>query len=338
MLLRGLREAAAAVVLCCVAAPGLTAPVPLHDLMMMDGGAVTVPEKRVPVILDTDIGDDIDDTWALAMLLGCPEVDLKLVVTDFGDTVTKARLVAKLLEAMGRSDIPVGIGLKTSDAQINQAQWLGDYDMKTYPGEVHEDGVQALIDAIHAAPEPVTLLVIGPVPNIREALKRDPSIAHKARIVAMAGSVDVGYGGAPKPCPEWNVVADVPSYRALFAAPWEITIAPLDCCGEVILSGEDYQRVVSSANPRAAAVIANYDQWANRHDHPAGSSSVLFDTAAAYASFDESCAEIETIKLSVTDDGSTARDPGGRPVRCMMGWKDYRGYIERLLGALTAGD
>lgn len=337
----GPRDMAVVSLLWCVAAAGLAAPeplLPLHDLVTMDGGAVTVPEKRIPVILDTDIGDDIDDTWALAMLLGCPEVDLKLVVTDFADTVTKARLVAKLLVAMGRSDIPIGVGVRTSEARINQAEWLGDYALESYPGEVHEDGVQALIDAIHASPEPVTLVVIGPVPNIREALKRDPSIADKARIVAMAGSVDVGYGGDPKPCPEWNVVADVPSYRALFAAPWEITIAPLDSCGQVILSGDDYQRVVSSANPRAEAVIANYDQWANRQHHPADASSVLFDTVAVYGALDLSRAEVETIRLSVADDGSTVRDAGGRPVHCMMGWNDYRGFIDRLIGSLTEDD
>jgi hypothetical protein len=106
----------------------------------------------------------------------------------------------------------------------------------------------------------------------------------------------------------------------------------------VILSGDDYQRVVSSANPRAEAVIANYDQWANRPQHPAGASSVLFDTVAVYGALDLSRAEVETISLSVAADGSTVRDAGGRPVHCMMGWNDYRGFVERLIGSLTEDD
>lgn len=299
----------------------------------LDGG--TVAEKRIPVILDTDIGDDIDDTWALAMLLGCPEVDLQLIVTDYGDAPTKAALVAKMLEAMGRTDIPIGVGLKTGDGRINQAEWLGDYSLDGYPGTVHEDGVQALIDRIHQSPEPVTLLVIGPVPNIEEALRRDPSIAANARIVAMAGSVDIGYGGAPQPQPEWNVVANVPAYRALFAAPWEITIAPLDSCGQVILREEDYRRVAGSDNPRARTVIANYDLWTNRGQYGPDESSVLFDTVAAYGALAEDYAEVQTIKLSVADDGMTVRDEDGRPVRCMMGWRDYRGFLDKLIGSLT---
>jgi len=67
---------------------------------------------RIPVILDTDIGGDIDDTWALAMLLRSPEVEVKLVVTDTADTVYRARVAAKLLQAAGHAEIPVGIGLR----------------------------------------------------------------------------------------------------------------------------------------------------------------------------------------------------------------------------------
>lgn len=68
-------------------------------------------QKRIPVILDTDIGGDIDDTWALAMLLNSPELDLKLVVTDTGNTTYRAKVAAKLLEVAGRTDVPIGIGL-----------------------------------------------------------------------------------------------------------------------------------------------------------------------------------------------------------------------------------
>ena len=50
--------------------------------------------KKIPVIFDTDICDDIDDTWALALLLKCPEFDVKLITTAVGDTSNRARVVA----------------------------------------------------------------------------------------------------------------------------------------------------------------------------------------------------------------------------------------------------
>ena len=73
--------------------------------------AAAPPPRPVPVILDTDIGDDIDDTWALALALKSPELDMKLVVTDYGNTEHRAKIVARVLEVAGRTDIPIGIGI-----------------------------------------------------------------------------------------------------------------------------------------------------------------------------------------------------------------------------------
>ena len=106
--------------------------------------AAQAPGRPVPVILDTDIGDDIDDTWALALALKSPELDVKLVVTDFGNTEQRAKLVARVLELAGRTDIPIGIGVKENDEPGPQAEWVKGYDLAKYPGRVLPDGVQAL--------------------------------------------------------------------------------------------------------------------------------------------------------------------------------------------------
>lgn len=69
-------------------------------------------DRPIPVILDTDIGTDIDDTWALAIMLNCPELDVKLVTSDTGDTIYRSKLIARMLEVADRTDIPVGIGIR----------------------------------------------------------------------------------------------------------------------------------------------------------------------------------------------------------------------------------
>ncbi len=288
-----------------------------------------------PVILDTDIGDDIDDTWALAMALGRPEIDLKMIVTASDDTGTKTRLVAKLLLGMGRTDIPIGTGKKTSDREIHQAKWLGDYGIKDYPGVVHPDGVHAMVEFIQQSKEEVTLLVIGPQTNIAEALTLDPSIAKKARIVAMAGSVEIGYNGKQGRDPEWNVFRDIAAAKAVFAAPWKISIAPLDVCGTLILSGDRYKRVSESKSSYAGAVMDNYRDWSNRDKYPADASSVLFDTAAVYLAWDTALCEMKTMKLSINPAGATVPDEAGRPVECAMGWKDREAFEELLVESLT---
>jgi inosine-uridine nucleoside N-ribohydrolase len=154
----------------------------------------------------------------------------------------------------------------------------------------------------------------------------------------MAGSVYIGYNGKDTPDPEYNVVRDVAAARAVFAAPWEITYAPLDFCGTLRLEGERYTRVATSEHPRAAVTIANYDGWTNRHHHAKDGSSVLFDTAAAYLAFSENLCEIETIKLSIDDKGNTVPDEAsGRPVRCALRWTDREAFEELLVNTLTGG-
>lgn len=289
-----------------------------------------------PVILDTDLGDDIDDTWALAMLLGRPELDVKLIVTASGDTPAKTRLVAKMLDRVGRTNIPLGTGVKTNEEPLNQLKWLGDYSLASYKGTVKEDGVGAMIDAIHASTVPVTLIVLGPQTNLKAALERAPDIAQKARVVAMAGSVNIGYNGKQGRQPEWNVFKDIAAARAVFGAPWEITIAPLDLCGQLVLSGEHYKWVEKSTSARAKVVMENYRDWKNRAQYPADASSVLFDTAAVYLAIEQTLCTMETINLSIDNVGNTVPDEKGRPVKCGMAWKDRDAFEIFLTKALTA--
>ena len=82
--------------------------------------------KRKPVILDTDIGTDVDDTWALALIMRSPELELKAATLVSYDTAFRARLTAKLLRTEGHPDIPLGLGPTTStDTKYNcQQEWL----------------------------------------------------------------------------------------------------------------------------------------------------------------------------------------------------------------------
>jgi len=293
-------------------------------------------KARVRVILDTDIGDDIDDTWALAMLLKSPELDLKLVVGDLGKTLYRARLIARILQVAGRTDVAVGLGVGSRDGDGGQAAWVKDYDLKSYPGKVHEDGVGAIIDTITKSPEPVTLIAIGPTPNLKAALERQPEIARKARFVGMHGSVRKGYDGKPTPEPEYNVKTDVAACRKVFTAPWDMTITPLDTCGLVRLKGEKFKAVRDSSDPLAATVIENYRLWAKKDSKDAlDSSSILFDTVAVYLSFADALCRIETLGIRITDNGSTAIDESAKKMRVATEWKDMGAFEDLLVRRLT---
>lgn len=295
----------------------------------------------IPVILDTDIGSDIDDTWALAMLLRCPELDLKLVLTDTLNTTYRARVAARLLETANRADIPIGIGIP-GDTNKNEFQspWVQDYDLSTYPGVVYQDGVQAMIDLIRTADDTVTIIAISPAPNLLHALTVAPDIAPKCRLVGMFGSIDRGYGKNSQPIAETNVREHVTAARAIFAAPWqEIIITPLDTCDQAVLSGKRYQRILHFDDPLMRVLIENYRVWADlvtwmTVDFFDERSSTLFDTVAVYLAYSQDFLNIEPLRLSVTDDGRTIRDEDGHLLQVALSWHDLDGFLDHLVARL----
>lgn len=293
----------------------------------------------VPLILDTDIGTDMDDTWALAMILKSPELDLKLVTTVAADTTYRAKLVAKMLQLAGRSDVSVGIG-PANDRHVcyPQQPWIEHFSLADYSGAVYENGVQALIDTIRNSPEPVTVLSIGPLTNLALALERAPDITRNSRLVGMQGSIFMGYDGSEQTVAEWNVYLDPNAAQTVFSSDWNITLTPIDTCGLIALAGSLYQKFRMSSDPLVRAILANYKYWLEEkrkiHELPAHT-SVLYDTVAAYLTFSEEFLNIEELPLKVTDEGFTTVCPTGKPVRCATSWKDMAAFenflVERLM-------
>ncbi len=309
--------------------------------------------RKIPVIFDTDICDDIDDTWALALLLQSPEFDVKLVVTAVGNTVSKAKTVAKFLEIAGRTDIPIGIGVQQNKGSHRQDAWAKDYKLSAYPGTIYEDGVKALIDTVMNSRRRIRIIAVGPLPNIAAALAREPRIAEKSQFVGMHGSVRLGYGGSKKISAEYNVRADVKGCQKVFTAPWPITITPLDTCGLVRLKGDKYQKVRKANSPMARALMENYRAWhkqglrnSNKDMSEAelnkrtdqrinSSSSTLFDTVAIYLAMTSELVKMEKLPIKVDDEGYTRIDDSGKVMRCATAWKDLGAFEDYMVDRLT---
>lgn len=298
--------------------------------------------KKKPVIFDTDIGDDIDDTWALALLVQSGEFDIKLITTAVGDTTARAKIVAKMLQTAGRTDIPIGIGPAVGDMAKGhrQDEWVGDYELSSYPGVIYKDGVQALIDTIMSSaegsgPEPITVMAVGPLPNVAAALEREPRIARKAKFVGMHGSVRRGYDGRPQADKEYNVVTFVKEAQKVFTAGWDMTITPLDTCGIVKLRGAKYQKVLQSNNPLAQAVIQNYRVWEKsareEKTYADTRSSTLYDTVAVYLAISTELVQMEKLPIRITDDGYTIIDENARTLNCATKWKDLSAFEDFLV-------
>jgi len=307
---------------------------------------------KIPVIFDTDIGFDIDDTWALGMLVKRPELDVKLVLGSHGKNLYRAGLLAKFLETVDRTDIPVGIGPPDNRPNSGaQSGWLGNYNVNDYPGTVHQDGVQAMIDIIMASDEPITIVTVGPLGNLAEALRREPRIVGRARVISNLGSIHKGMRDSPQPIREYNAGSDIKATQQVLAAAWPVTITPLDTAGSIKLTGNDYRKVRESGHVVAEAVIANYRDWlpASAKHLVDQDSTLLFDAPAVYLATlrdgdKDEFLHIETMSIGVTNRGMTVIDPNARAIEVAMAWKDKREFqryirdtIARKQGMFSGG-
>jgi len=287
------------------------------------------------------------------MLLQSPEFDVKLITTAVRNTPSKAKVVAKFLETVGRTDIPIGIGVQHNQASHRQQAWIEGYELSSYPGTIYEDGVQALIDTIMKSRRKIKLVATGPLPNVAAALEREPKIAEKAEFVGMHGSIRLGYGGNPTPSAEYNVKAFVKEAQKVFTAPWEMTITPLDTCGLIQLKGEKYQKVLKNNSILTNALMENYRAWYRQgllnqnkdlseaelekkvNQKLNSSSTTLFDTVGIYLAMSTELVKMEKLPIIVTDDGYTRIDEKGKMINCATEWKDLGAFEDLLVERLT---
>lgn len=197
-----------------------------------------------------------------------------------------------------------------------------------------------MIDTIQQSSETVYLLVVGPCPNIPVLLQKYPEVVNKVKVFAMSGSVKKGYGNRPSPDAEYNVREDIPASQKMYAAPWKLTITPLDTCGIVEIRDAQYQGLMQTDQPVIKALLENYKVWAVEGKHkidPDMRSTILFDTVAVYLAIEDSFCKMQDLNLSVDHRGYTVIDPKGRSINTAMEWNDLPGYIDWMVKRLQQG-
>ncbi len=290
------------------------------------------------VIIDTDIGDDIDDAFALGLALRSPELKILGVTTTFGDTELRARLVDRYLAAVGRSDIPVAAGpaSKTDNAMTQKAYAL------QAPATVHADGADFILDQIRKHPGQITLIAIGPLFTVQAAIEHDPATFKKLkRVVLMGGSIARGYdgpsvGGRPAerrpPDAEWNINRNPAGARALLAAGVPVFMMPLDST-QVHLEEAERETIFGLGTPLTDQLTLLYHQWM---DHAEGRSPTptLFDPVAVTYTFRPDLCPAKPMRIEVDDKGFTRR-VAGEPNADVCMESDERGFLKLLVDRLT---
>jgi purine nucleosidase len=283
-------------------------------------------------ILDTDIGDDIDDAFALALLLHSPEVKLLGITTTFGDTELRARLTERYLAAAHSSGIPVAAGRHTSrTGGFTQAAYA-----RQQPDHAHPEAVKFLLDQIKAHPGQITLIAIGPLVNVQDAIARDPVTFRKLkRVVMMGGSVYRGYGDNRPPEPEWNILCDPKGAMALLASGVPVYMMPLDST-QIHLEEAQREKIFSFGSPLTDQITLLYHQWINNTDNHAKTPTLFDPVAVAYAIHPELC-PMKPLRLQVDEKGFT-RPVDGEPNANVCVKSDEGGFLDLLLGRVASAE
>ena len=162
------------------------------------------------VLLDTDIGTDIDDAVCLAYLLSHPDCELLGITTVTGEAEKRASLASVLCKAAGK-EVPIYPGAD-HPMQGEQRQQIAQ-QAASLPRWPHQtdfpkgQAVDFLADTIRSHPGDVTLLSIGPLTNIGILLSTHPEVSTLlAGLVIMGGSV--GEAASATPRVEWNIACD----------------------------------------------------------------------------------------------------------------------------------
>ena len=166
------------------------------------------------IIFDTDIGTDVDDCLALALVLGSPEIRLEAVTCVYGDVELRSRIVAQQLALHGTTGVPIALGARETLMRQRAIYWEGHEGVGLlHPdgrpaGVVDEHAVDLIVRTVMAHPGEITILAIGPLTNIALALSREPRIAQAAAGFVLMGGVARGPDTLRLPVAEHNIVCD----------------------------------------------------------------------------------------------------------------------------------
>ncbi len=285
-------------------------------LIAAGNAARAAPQVPVPVIIDTDVGSDVDDALALGLALLSPADGVRyaplqiLGITTCGsDPQTRALMVCRLLTMTNHDSIPVAAGADPQPKRPIEGQFQYRYhpdvifNRTAKPQKVA--AAELMFDQLQAHPGEITLVALGPLTNLAELLEKHPEAKRWIKqIVLKGGTLRRGADGQPPTEPELNLRSDVKAAQAVFASGVPLVVVPLDATVGLKAGRAEAQRLLS-----AGGLVSNQVRtlW-ELADRPDVSFADALVVAVAYAP--DGFADFEEHRLEVTDRGMLRSIPG----------------------------
>ncbi len=254
------------------------------------------------LILDTDIGSDVDDALALAFCLRHPGVELAAVTTVADDTVWRARIASTLLRLAERSDVAVapGVGWERSPSGV-RSRWDGDSEgFELDDASFERGGVDVLLEAT-----PAEVATIGMQSNIAAALERDPTFADRVVRLNVMGGMFGPLGDEP-PSRDHNLVVDPDASVRSLNAGMPTLCLPIDVSFHARLLVAHREKL-RTGDPLCRALAHLLDVWAKYSKPSANVAAILHDPLLVACTVEREFVTSEVMPVTVVRHGDACR-------------------------------
>lgn len=289
-------------------------------------------QERIPIIFDTDfVMPPYDDSMALMLALQSPEFEILGVTTVAGnDSVERATSDAlRMLEIAKRDDVPVYVGAnmplvheKSVFAVRKYGNWYSDEPPPEPPGGFatreaeDESAVDFIVDTVMSRPGEITLVAIGPLTNIAQAIRTQPGFADNVKqLVIMGGAVALLPDGAGNITPnaEYNFWIDPEAAYATLRSGIPIELSPLNVSRKSALTKDWYEKMVAVETPLTRLLK---DTLGRRFDVEPDRSWYMYDQIAVASLIDPTLVTTEELYVDVNIDHgiSYGVSVGGREI------------------------
>jgi purine nucleosidase len=291
------------------------------------------------IVLDTDIGTDVDDALCLALALAAPELALAAVTCVSGDTRRRAQIARRLLDLGGHPNVPVYAGRRIPLDHGERFVWLGHEGTGILddgvPAPVPDDDAVEVLCRLFHEHERLELVTVGPLTNVAAALGADTALPGRiARLTVMGGYLrGVSYGGASFPVSiDYNLCADPDAARQVLSAGIATRLVPTDVTMQVWLEARDVRALDASRDALHRALARALRQWTpgmNAYLESSGArpgidnAALLHDPLALACAYDESFCTFEDLWLEPRIEDGILRlverppaAPGASQIRC----------------------
>lgn len=259
--------------------------------------------ERIPIVLDTDIGDDIDDVWALAVCAKHPAIQLVGVTTVGAHAQIRAAIARSVLKRAGRQDVPVVAGTEFSSEgkRISAMPVYADIVNAQNAALCFDTpNVTEFIREIVGQHDSVSLVTIGPPTNIGLFFRRFPGFSTEIRqIYMMCGRFD-----CPSDEPEYNARCDPIAVKQILSLPMPKYIVGLDITLKCRMSNVFLDMVKQSKQPLAQFLYDATTLWQEKWQYTPMKTPIMHDVLAVLSIVEKELIEFRKEKVEIDQVGN----------------------------------